>query len=178
MNSLIKHIALLAFTVLWLSGCSSNIPDLIKQAPASNIQVKQVQTTPDDLFNSQVRWGGSILGVENQEEATLIEVLSRPLSSKGKPSTSGSSLGRFKIVLPGFIEPKEFPTDRLITVSGRVVEVLEGMVGNYTYHYPLVESDAYHLWAEVKDRYYYPSYYDPFYYPWYPYWYRRPYYWY
>lgn len=179
MNSLTKPFALLTITGVLLCGCSSGIPDLIKQAPASDIQVKEVQQQPGDLRNSRVRWGGTILGVENQEEVTLIEVLSRTLSTNGKPRSSGRSMGRFKIVLPGFSEPEEFPKDRLITVSGRVVEVLEGRVGAYTYLYPLVESDAYYLWAENRDSYnYYPYYYDPFYYHWYPYWYRHPRYWY
>lgn len=161
-----------------LSGCSSPIPALIKQVPPGDIQVEEVQQQPDGFVKSKVRWGGNIMLVENLADRTLIEVLSRKLGSNGKPDTNSSSKGRFRISLEGFIEPEEFPKDRLITVHGDVVEVMDGVIGAYRYQYPVVKPDSYYLWPEER-KYSYHDHYDPFYYPYYPYWYRRyPYYWY
>jgi outer membrane lipoprotein len=168
---------ILLLTGLYLAGCASTIPDLIKQAPTGDIQLDEVHQKPNDFINSTVRWGGSILQVENLPENTLIEVLGRQLTKNGKPDASGRSQGRFKISLPGFIEPEEFPKDRLITVYGKLTGIAEGQVGSYNYSYPVVKPVNYHLWAEQRNYRYY-DYYDPFYYHWYPYWYRHPYYWY
>jgi len=164
---------------LALAGCASPIPDLIKNAPLSDIRVEEVQQKPDAFIGEQVRWGGNIIGVENMEQNTLIEVLSRRLFTEGKPDADSSSQGRFKIALPGFVEPTRFPKDRLITVRGHVAKVVAGKVGAYRYPYPVVEADSYYLWPKEVD-YRYRDVYDPFYYPWYPYpywWNRYPYYW-
>jgi outer membrane lipoprotein len=170
---------LVPLLALIVTGCSSPIPDLIRQAPPDNIQVEEVQQRPDDFLNSRVRWGGEIIGVENLSDSTLVEVLSRRLSSSGRPDSDSRSQGRFKITLPGFREPANFPKERLLTVTGTVVGKQDGSVGEYQYSYPLVQPDAYYLWApEVEGPPYYPYYYDPFYSPWYyPYWYRHPHYW-
>ncbi|MEN8178581.1 MAG: Slp family lipoprotein [Pseudomonadota bacterium] len=169
-----KRLSLFIFAGLFLAGCASTIPQLIKRAPKGDIQVDEVQKQPSDFINSTVRWGGTILRVENLSEKTHIEVLGRKLSKNGKPDSSGRSQGRFKIALAGFIEPEEFPKDRLITVYGKLTEVVEGQVGSYSYQYPVVEPKTYYLWAKER-KYRYHDDYDPFYYPWYPYWYRNPY---
>lgn len=175
-----RHLILALVAGLALSGCASPIPDLIKQAPPVDIRVEEAQQTPDAFIDSQVRWGGSIIQVENLENRTLIEVLSRRLFTDGKPDANSSSQGRFKIALPGFVEPASFPKDRMITVRGRVAQLVKGTVGSYRYPYPVVEPDGYYLWPEERE-YRYRDTYDPFFYPWYPYpyWgYRHPYYWY
>jgi outer membrane lipoprotein len=127
--------------------------------------------------DSEVRWGGQIISVRNEAQETLIEVLSRKLSKNGKPIEESKSRGRFLARIEGFLEPEEYPKDRLLTVSGRVKQVIEQPVGSYPYPYPVVDVEAYHLWPEQKA---YPPhpYYDPFYDPFfYPYWRRYPYYW-
>ncbi|MGD8588348.1 MAG: Slp family lipoprotein [Chromatiales bacterium] len=170
---------------LALTGCASPIPDLIKNAPPNDIRVEEVQQKPNAFIGAQVRWGGDIIRVENLERTTMIEVLSRRLFADGKPDAGSSSEGRFKIAVPGFVEPTRFPKDRRITVRGRVAQVVKGKVGAYQYPYPVVEPDAYYLWPkEVVYRY--GDVYGPYYYPWspwspwypyYPYWWRGyPYY--
>lgn len=170
---------LLIFAALYLAGCSSNIPTLIRQAPEGDIRIDEAQQKPDGFIGSDVRWGGTVMGVENFPEQTLVEVLGRKLTKNGKPDSDSRSQGRFKISLEGFVEPEELPKDRLITVYGKLKKVTDGKVGSYTYPYPVVEPSAYHLWPEERVYRQY-DYYDPFYYHWYPYWYRHPYpyYWY
>jgi outer membrane lipoprotein len=179
MISYYKSILLSLITGLGLAGCASTIPDLIKNAPPNDIRVEEVQQKPNAFIGAQVRWGGDIIRVENLQQTTLIEVLSRRLLADGKPDADSSSQGRFKFTLPGFVEPTRFPKDRKITVRGRVAQLVKGKVGAYQYPYPVVEPEGYYLWPkEVVYRY--RDVYDPFYYPWYPYpywWHRYPYYW-
>jgi len=174
-----KSILLSLLAGLTLVGCTSPIPDLIRNAPLNDIRVEEVQQKPSAFIGEQVRWGGDIIGVDNLEHTTMVEVLSRRLFSDGKPDDDSHSQGRFKIALPGFVEPTRFPQDRRITVRGHIAKVIKGKVGAYQYPYPVVEPNSYYLWPkEVPYRY--RDVYDPFYYPWYPYpyWYRHPYYWY
>ena len=176
-----KQLFLTLIASLALAGCASPIPELIKNAPVSDIRVEEAQQKPDNFVGSEVRWGGNIIKVENLENATLVEVLSRRLFTDGKPDSDSKSQGRFKIALPGFVEPANFPKDRMITVRGRVASLSKGKVGSFQYPYPIVEPDMYYLWPVERD-YRYREVYDPFYYPWYPYypywWHRHPYYWY
>ncbi len=164
--------------MLLVSGCASNIPELIRSAPPGDLRVEEVQQEKDAKYaGSEVRWGGSIISVRNEAQQTLIEVLSRPLSKDGKPQEESKSRGRFIARIPGFLEPEEYPKDRLLTVTGKVNEVIEQSVGTYPYPYPVVDVKAYHLWPEVKDyppHYYHDPFYDPYFYP-YPYWRRYPY---
>ncbi len=173
-NSLISLLALI------MAGCASNIPELIRTAPAGDVRVEEVQQQSGAKFaGSEVRWGGNIISVRNEAEQTLIEVLSRELGTDGKPIEDSKSRGRFIARISGFLEPEEYPKDRLLTVTGTVREVVEQPVGSYPYPYPVVEVKAYHLWPEVKNyppHYYYDPFYDPYFYP-YPYWRRYPYYW-
>lgn len=164
--------------VLTLGGCASKIPELIRTAPAGDVRVEEVQQQGVHFIGSDVRWGGHIISVHNLPQETRIEVLSRTLNKEGKPLEESSSGGRFMARIPGFLEPEEFPKDHLLTVTGRVKEVIELPIGSYPYPYPVVDVQAYHLWPEVK--HYPPTYYDPFYDPYfypYPYWRRYPYYW-
>lgn len=164
--------------LLLLSGCASQVPELIRTAPAGDIRVDEVQQKPGESFiGSKVRWGGHIISVHNQTDSTLIEVLSRTLDKNGKPDQDSKSQGRFMARIPGFLEPEEYPKDRLLTVTGQVNEVLEQAVGSYPYPYPVVDVEARHLWPEVKSyhrHHYYDPFYDPYFYP-YPYWRRYPY---
>jgi len=164
-----------------LSGCASTtVPELIRTAPPGNIRVEETQQKQTHFLNSKVRWGGSIISVQNQPQETHIEVLSRDLDNDGKPKSDSRSGGRFIARIKGFLEPEEYPKDRLLTVTGTLKEILEAPVGSYPYPYPVVDVEAYHLWPQERS-YPPPHYYDPFYdpyfypYPYYPYWRRYPY---
>jgi outer membrane lipoprotein len=165
--------------LLFLSGCASQVPELIRNAPAGDIRVDEMQQKQGEAFTgSDVRWGGHIISIHNQAESTLIEVLSRQLNKNGKPISDSKSQGRFMARIQGFLEPEEYPKDRLLTVTGKVTEVMQQNVGSYPYPYPVVDVEAHHLWPKVKSYprhpYYYDPFYDPFFYP-YPYWRRYPY---
>ena len=165
--------------LLLLTGCASTVPESIRIAPANDIGVNEVQHDDKRFVDSQVRWGGSIISVKNQADETRIEILSRKLSKDGKPETDSTSQGRFIARIKGFLEPEEYPKDRLMTVTGSVSKVIEKPVGEYPYPYPVVDVKSYHLWPQQKNYpppYYYDPFYDPYFYP-YPYWYRHPYYW-
>jgi outer membrane lipoprotein len=158
------------------SGCASKVPKVIATPPASEIRVDEVQQQHQRFTNTEVRWGGDIISVENLSQETVIEVLSHPLDDEGKPKNDSRSIGRFLARIEGYLEAEEFPKNRQITITGTITEVVKKPVGEYPYPYPVIEVEAYYLWPEQKV-YNHPYYYDPFYDPfYYPYWRRYPYY--
>lgn len=172
--------ALLA--VLALSGCASSVPRTIRDAPVSQLTVAAVQQAPDQATGERVRWGGSIIAVVNLERSTQVEVLTRPLDRNGEPDPSADGQGRFIAEVPGFVDPAEYPEDRLLTVVGPITGLIRRKVGEFPYPYPVVAATSRYLWPEIEpirySRYPYRWYgwygYGPWYGPWGP-WYRRPY---
>jgi outer membrane lipoprotein len=85
-------------------------------------------------------------------------------------------------MVPLFLEPMRYSSERLVTVNGTVAGSETRKVGEYPYRYPLIAVDTQHLWPvepEPADLdhypwwwhdpwYYDPLYYDPWYYPRYP----------
>lgn len=160
---------LFAILIPILSGCVSlQAPKAIREAPNKAVSVSQVQQEPERFLDRRVRWGGTIIAVRNRKRTTEIEVLSRPLSSRGEPWEEESGDGRFIARLVGFADPAEYPEKRLLTVTGRIVRVQTRLVGEYPYRYPVVAVEQSYLWPEPPSPhplYYYP---DPWFYPWYP----------
>jgi outer membrane lipoprotein len=119
--------------------------------------------------------------VENKTNFTWVEIVSRRLNDKGKPSSDDDwSGGRFIAQFDGFVDPTIYTSGKLITVVGPITGFTTREIGAFTYQYPIVEVDTSYLWPPAPDPIYYPPpywYYDP----WYPYYYpyhRYPPYWY
>jgi outer membrane lipoprotein len=169
----------LLLSAIVISGCASKVPEFIRTPPPGDIRVDEVQESTKGFIDSKIRWGGSIISVRNLADETHIEVLSVKLNKSGKPRDNSKSRGRFIARIKGFLEPEEYPKDRLITVIGHISGLEKQPVGSYDYPYPIVDVEGFYLWPEETP--YYPQHtYDPFYNPYfypYPYWRRYPYYW-
>lgn len=160
---------------LSLIGCASYpvIP-----SPEDNRRLDEVESDLDAYYGSPVRWGGTIVSVENTEQFTWIEVLERKLDRYGFPDPYSQSDGRFFIKEPSFLDPKVYTEGRRITVLGTLTGSVERKIGDAPYQYPIVEAQEHHLWESERRYTYYPRdyYYYPFYYyPYdYDYYYYRP----
>jgi len=160
---------------LLLSACASQIPQIIREAPADNPSLAQVREHAADYLGRQLRWGGTIIETGNRADATRLIVLGRPLSKDGKPGLTDDSAGRFIAIVPEFLDPKVYAPDRRVTVTGTLLRTEAGQVGEYPYTYPVVQAKAWYLWPKVIERPY--GYEDPWYDPWYPWpWWHDPWY--
>jgi outer membrane lipoprotein len=97
------------------------------------------------------RWGGVIASVENTPEQSIMEIVHYPLKANGRPNLRQASIGRFKAVVDGFIDPMVFKKDRVVSVLGSLAEPMQGMVGEQAYTYPSLQVSGYHLWEDVQD---------------------------
>ena len=168
--------------LLFMFGCNSHIPTLIKTPPEQELGYKQVKNNAKNYQNQYVRWGGKIVSVENKENSTWIEILANPLDSYGRPESGDDYQGRFIARIDGFLEPEQYAKDRYLTIYGKVETNIVKRVDEFPYNYPLIHAQEHHLWrnqriARLYDPYYYgyhPRFYSPYYrYPYFRYPYSR-----
>lgn len=131
---------------LLLVACA---PAPIYQTPAGSVVATpmQVSQTPERYVSGNVVWGGRVVSVKNLAGETEIEVLAFPLDSSQRPRLSGTAAGRFIAVLPGYVEPLNYPPGSPITVSGTLNGSRAGKVGQAGYVFPLVKVTQSHRWT-------------------------------
>ena len=176
---------LLILAVVLLGGCSI-LPDAIKVPEGTElVSYSRAVTGGESVKGKTARWGGVIAGVENKPNQTFVEIVQFPLNHYGRPNTNGETMGRFKVVLEGFVEPIIFESGRAVTFTGQVATPVAGMVDEQPYMYPAIDGSDYHLWRKQVDYRVQPMFvdpwmgwYSPFYYSnfYHPFWFNRPFY--
>jgi starvation-inducible outer membrane lipoprotein len=64
----------LLIACLALTACS-NVPPMIENPPLADITYQQVLANIDNYKNAPVRWGGTIIEVENEPTFSAIQIL-------------------------------------------------------------------------------------------------------
>ncbi|MGB7453211.1 MAG: Slp family lipoprotein [Lysobacterales bacterium] len=172
MSRLTCTAGLAILATLSFSACTT-IPEQLK---GDYVALSPENTTEKEL-QTPVRWGGVILETRPESEYTCFEILARELQTSMRPQKSDQANGRFIACKPGFYDPEVFKKGREVTVTGKVIHIDVRKVGDYDYHFPVVDFEFMILWPKRRDRVYYGMY-RPYYwhYPYYgPYW-RYPYY--
>lgn len=141
-----RYCLLLCFLIL--GGCAS-VPDELKAVnelallPFADVTV----VGPP----AEARWGGEVAQVRNRTAGSEIEVVQFTLDRRSRPLPSDTSAGRFRIRMPGFIDPAIYAPGRQVTALGTFTGIEQGKVGEQTYAFPILETESVHLWPEVKD---------------------------
>ncbi len=112
----------------------------------------QVAQSPEKFSNSQVIWGGRIVQVKVLADHSEIELLAYPLDSSQRPKANDSGSGRFIAVMPGYVEPLDYPSGALMTVDGKLSGSRAGKVGQANYVFPLVSVAQSHVWTAEQMR--------------------------
>jgi outer membrane lipoprotein len=170
MNRLIFTFSLTLLSGLMLSACTA-IPEQLKGDYTS---LTPKHATEKDL-QTNVRWAGVILETRPEDGHTCFEILSRRLDEAMRPVVADQSDGRFIACKSGFYDPEVFKQKREVTLTGKIAYIDVRKVGDYDYHFPIVEIEFMSLWP-VRRYYAYGSY-RPYYwhYPHYGRYYRYPY---
>lgn len=117
----------------------------------------EVATAPQNFRGLAVVWGGTVVSVHNFADHSDIEMLAYPLDSSQRPRLNQPAIGRFIAVVPGFVEPLNFPAGAPVTLRGTLDGARGGMVGDANYTFPLVHSDAAHRWTSDEMRQGHPN---------------------
>lgn len=163
---------LFIFTCLLMSACST-IPSAIEDAPAVDITYQQASSAINSYKDAQIRWGGIIVDLKNEQDFSLLQVLSYPLNRYGRPMTDEPYHGRFLIKTADFLDPAVYVKDKEVTVAGMIKGASERRIGNKTLNLPMIESNVLYLWPDYDKNDYYGGY-GPYYWGGYGYY---PYYW-
>lgn len=142
----VSRVCLLAIYVVLVTGCASPLP----KGQVSDISIPELQAGKADT-GFAVRWGGSIVSVQNKSDVTVLEIVSRPLWKTGRPIQSDQSEGRFVAEIPGFVDPELLLDGSDISLVGTVQDVRSGLVGEATYQFPVMAVFQYKLWKPRKE---------------------------
>jgi outer membrane lipoprotein len=150
----------LPFYLCVLSSACSHIPPSIEKAPPGDISYTQAIQYIDYYKNFTVRWGGIIIGVENYQYQSFIQVLLYPLNSDGRPNFNQGNAGRFMASSPKFLDPAIYKINAEVTVSGTLDGMFERTVDKKTLILPVVLSETIYLWPEYNNPDSYPRYWN------------------
>ena len=139
---------------LLLAGCAG-LPSAVRDVPVADLTYSQASQNPGNYKDVSVRWGGIIIDVDNEQDFTLVQVLSHPLNYYGRPQTGKPSEGRFVIKSNEFLDPAVYAKDKEITVAGTLQGDIERTIGKKKVRLPLVTSKATYLWPVYQNYPYY-----------------------
>jgi outer membrane lipoprotein len=150
-----KHYLLLI--CLLLTACSS-LPPTIENPPAFDLGYSYAMQDTARYQNIPVRWGGVIATVENEQNASLVQVLLYPLNSYGRPMLDEQPQGRFVIKSAQFLDPMVYTKNSEITVAGTLSGTINRTIDKKTMTLPLVLSTTLYLWPVYNYSNYYGYY--------------------
>ncbi|MGB8636036.1 MAG: Slp family lipoprotein [Rhodanobacteraceae bacterium] len=138
---------LVSVGLLVLAGCAAD-PVYPPTWATSMAEPRQVATAPETAADARVIWGGEIISVENKADHTEVQVLGFPLDKNQIPRADDTGDGRFIAVLPGFVEPLDYPVGGWVTMQGHIQGVRNDRVGQAPYVFPLLKVHAAHVWSQ------------------------------
>ncbi len=118
-----------------------NVPNAVAAPPSL------VAQSPERYAGGDVIWGGRVVQVTTLANHSEIELLAYPLDSSQRPQLNDIGNGRFIAVMPGYVEPLDYPPGALITISGKLNGSRVGAVGEASYVFPLVGVAQSHVWT-------------------------------
>lgn len=130
---------------VFITACAHLPPD-IENPPRHDLSYQKALANIKNFHTAPLRWGGEVIGVENLQDSSLVQVLYYPLNGDGKPQTEKKPLGRFVIKTPEFLDPAIYTHGRLVTVAGTLSGTIERKVGEKSLSLPLVTATTLHLW--------------------------------
>ncbi|MEO5626605.1 MAG: Slp family lipoprotein [Dokdonella sp.] len=136
--------ALFAIVFTLLEGCATPV---FKDMPTTTMSSPlDVAAAPERYHDAAVVWGGRVIAVHNLADTTQVEVVAHLLDAAQRPDTSVPSIGRFVVVLPGYVESMDYPAGRWLSVRGHVGGSEVHRIDERDVVYPLLLSDDVHLW--------------------------------
>ncbi|MBV0933609.1 Slp family lipoprotein [Marinobacterium weihaiense] len=144
---MLKQLALLTLT-LALGACAA-VPEGLKTEDTRTL-LPFAEHGPD-AAPATARWGGEIAAVHNRAESTEIEVVQFELNASGRPLKSDTSGGRFRLQVPGFLDPAIHAPGRLVTALGTFSGMTDGHIDEQPYRFPVLRSESVHLWPVIKE---------------------------
>src|SRR5512139_1759120 len=136
---------LLLLALLALSSCGHTISEGLRSQAEPQVPEDLLFRDPEGFLGRLVILGGTIVETVNDDDGSYVEVLQKPLDSRGMPRETDTSHGRFIVFTEEFLDPAVYAPGRAITVAGEVAGTAEGTIGEMPYLYPFMVSREHHL---------------------------------
>ncbi len=147
-KQILRWIAAGAVT-LALSGCVT-VPDAIKgSSPTPQQDLVRVMNAPQLYIGQEARFGGKVVGIENLQGKTRLEIATVSLDDGARPALGEPSRGRIYADVSGFLDPVDF-RNQLVTVVGPITGTTEGKVGNTPYTFMVMQVNGYKRWRIMQ----------------------------
>lgn len=144
----LKGMLISVIALLFIIGCAPVISKETLKDVDKSVHPEDIVKNPEGFAGKKVVIGGTILGVENLENRTYVEILQEGLNYRLKPVDPDESAGRFLVSFDGFKDPAVFSKGRGLTVAGVVGGLEERKIGKSRYRYPLINVTEHYLWPE------------------------------
>lgn len=148
----------LLILICLLSAACSNLPPAIEDAPAFDLSYHQAIQGLSHYKNAPVRWGGTVIDVQNEQSYSLMQVLYYPVNSYGRPLLNEPSEGRFFVQTPEFLDPEVYSKDTEVTIAGSLTSGIDRTIGKKSIQLPLISASIVYQWPNYQPSNYYGGY--------------------
>ena len=142
--------ATLAFIIT--GACAPVISQQALDEVDDSVRFVDLLADPDAYRGRTVLLGGYVIETMNLPEKTLMVVLQSPLGYRQEPAAEKSSMGRFIVSVPGFMDPAIYRPGRKVTIAGRISGKEKRPLGESEYTYPVIAKKELYLWPEESTR--------------------------
>jgi starvation-inducible outer membrane lipoprotein len=116
------------------------------------VQLAQVTNGTNPPIGTQIRWGGTIHSLQNENGSTVVQVRAYQLDDKGRPQINTPPLGSFLAQATIPFDTTTYAQDRKITVVGTVNSLTQQVVAEKTVTLPVVEAENIYMWGESAEQ--------------------------
>ena len=145
----IAAVCLLIITMSFYA-CAHVISEEVRLEADPEIAVPDLFKNPEAYRGKTVILGGNVIRSRNTPEGTYVEVLQKPLDSRGRPEDSDFSYGRFIVLSPAYLDNAVFSSGREVTVAGEVIGKKILPLDDIQYPYTLLKSREIHLSEQAR----------------------------
>ncbi|WP_297481374.1 Slp family lipoprotein [uncultured Photobacterium sp.] len=132
--------------LVFMVGCANLPATLITKSKDPITDLMVILQHPQASQGKDVRLGGVIASIRNEQQQTRIEIVAMPLTTDGRPILHTQPQGRFIAYVDGFLEPIEYAKGRLLTIAGQFSGDELGKIGQHPYIFPVVQVSGKQLW--------------------------------
>lgn len=136
---------LLIAILMVLAGCAHVVAKNLRDQADKTLSTEALFSDPDLHAGKTVIVGGVIIGTRILEAGTEIEVLEKPLDSRGRPLDTDVSRGRFIVQHPKQLDPAIFSPGREITVAAEVIGLDRRPLAEIEYPYVALKAKAVYI---------------------------------
>ncbi len=138
--------AIVIASFLGSAGCGPPFPKQALEKVDKSLSFRELQKDPERYRGRWVMLAGMIVDVKNLKEGTLIEVLQKPMDSRGRPLQGDVTEGRFIVSSEKFLDAAVYQKGRELTVVGEVAGSTVKLLSEIEYKYPVLAAKDLYLW--------------------------------